>query len=1063
MAITRSWEKIEAVRIDAASLRPVERRRELPFLIGASLFVALGLALVYFGKTQNFPDQQARLAHGELLDLNNASSPGEIAPFLLNFTDPAERASAADRVWGYVSGTRPLPNVGALAHLREDNSRHALLAISKIKPTLIVRTPQEFTRLYILWCAVYIAAFWVVHFAWRWRRFRGDPAILPALQLLTGIGLMLAVSLRDPLRDSLDFKKFAWGCALGCAMLLLPLLRLFQYRNFARWIYTPLLVAFALFALLLLRGSGPTGSDAKVNLGPFQPVELIKILIVFFLAGYFSRKWEWLRELREKKLVPPWLRWPEIPRLSNVLPVIAGVAVGLVLFFVLKDMGPALVVGFLFLAMFAVARGRAGLAVLGIAILIAGVFVGYRLGKPANVTDRINMWLSPWDNSLRGGDQIAHSLWALSTGGPWGSGPGRGDPGMIPAGHTDLVLSSIGEEWGFLGTVSIFLLLGLLVYRAFRIAREAPEEYPALLAFGLGTLIALEMLLISGGVLDAIPLSGVVSPFLSSGNTAMLANFLIFAVLLGISNRPLRAAPQATLPFKRPIQVVSAILAVLAIALVARAAYFQVFADGQYLSRDARVFAEDGVKRPQHNPRLNSLMHQIPRGDVYDRNGVLLATGSWAQLERFRAVYQKLGIDIDQACSRLETRHYPFGALTAHVLGDLRTGENFHATNASLVEHDSNIRLQGYADINELAPLIRYRHYPDYPPLRALRDRDRDVKASLDIRLQAKLGEIAQRRIESIGAKGAAVVMDAQSGDVLAMISAPSAVSGQPDTLLDRARYGQYPPGSTFKLVTTVAALRLDPKLTHKTFSCIRLSDGRAGTRIPGWNRDIRDDVGDHPHGTLDLAHAIMVSCNAYFAQLGVYCVGSAQLRQTAELFEIPPGDPVEFKKMLPFSSYGQGPVVTTPFKLARVAATIADGGRMPQGRWVLDPSNTRNDPPRLIVAPDSARFIADAMRSVVTGGTGRTAMKGLDVPVAGKTGTAQVGEGEPHSWFAGFAPYDDSAPRKIAFAVIVEHGGYGAKSAAPVAREIVEAARDLGLIAAPPSTGAPAAVAKVK
>jgi peptidoglycan glycosyltransferase len=190
-----------------------------------------------------------------------------------------------------------------------------------------------------------------------------------------------------------------------------------------------------------------------------------------------------------------------------------------------------------------------------------------------------------------------------------------------------------------------------------------------------------------------------------------------------------------------------------------------------------------------------------------------------------------------------------------------------------------------------------------------------------------------------------------------------------------------------------------------------------------------------------------MVSCNAYFAQLGVFSVGSNQLRQTAEMFEIPPGDPVEFKKMLPFSSYGQGPVVTTPFKLARVAATIADDGNMPQGRWVLDPSNTRNDPPRAIVASDSARFIADAMRGVVTGGTGRTAMKGLDVPVAGKTGTAQVGEGEPHSWFAGFAPYQ--AQKKIAFAVIVEHGGYGAKSAAPIAREIVEAARDLGMIAA--------------
>jgi peptidoglycan glycosyltransferase len=169
-------------------------------------------------------------------------------------------------------------------------------------------------------------------------------------------------------------------------------------------------------------------------------------------------------------------------------------------------------------------------------------------------------------------------------------------------------------------------------------------------------------------------------------------------------------------------------------------------------------------------------------------------------------------------------------------------------------------------------------------------------------------------------------------------------------------------------------------------------------------------------------------------------------------MLEIPPGEPVNFKQMLPFSAYGQGPVLTTPFKMARVAATIADGGTMPQGRWVIDSSNSRKDAPRRIVSTEAAQFLADAMRSVVTSGTGRTAMAGLTVPVAGKTGTAQVEKGEPHSWFAGFAPYSvapssDEGEKRIAFAVIVEHGGYGSHAAAPIAREIVESARDLGII----------------
>ena len=131
-------------------------------------------------------------------------------------------------------------------------------------------------------------------------RFRGDFSILPALHLLTGIGLILSISLRDPLRDTLEFSKFAWGVALGCVVLLLPSLRIVNYQRFSKWCYTPLFAAFLLFIGLLRFGSGPGGNDAKVNLGPFQPVEAIKILLVFFLAGYFAQNWERLRDLREK-------------------------------------------------------------------------------------------------------------------------------------------------------------------------------------------------------------------------------------------------------------------------------------------------------------------------------------------------------------------------------------------------------------------------------------------------------------------------------------------------------------------------------------------------------------------------------------------------------------------------------------------------------------------------------------------------------------------------------------------------------------------------------------------
>ncbi len=708
----------------------------------------------------------------------------------------------------------------------------------------------------------------------------------------------------------------------------------------------------------------------------------------------------------------------------------------------------------------------AGLPLIGIAALIIGVAVGVHFGAPHTVVERVDMWLSPWNNDIQGGDQLAHSLWAFATGGPIGSGPGWGDPSLIPAGHTDLVLASIAEEWGMPGVVCVCLLFVILVYAAFRIALKAPDEYATFLGVGLGSLIALEMLLVSGGALGAIPLSGVVSPFLSSGNTAMLCNFLIFAVLLGISNQSVQplvavtresgvpsAQPPPVLSPRSavPVRVVSWAMAFCALALLGRATYIQVFHDRELLAKDTFVYALDGVKRPQHNPRLNLLAAEIPRGNIYDRNGMLLATSSWAEVEKRRADYQKLGVNID-TLARLDSRLYPFGPATAHLLGDLRTGENFHATNASLIEHDSNPRLQGYTDYEDLAPVVRVRHQRDNPLLQNLLNRDRDVHSTIDIRLQLKATELLRSHLEASDKKGALVVMNSQTGDVLALANYPLPPIngvGDKEQMLDRARYGEYPPGSTFKLVTAMAALKLNPKATENTYKCSALPGeaGRVGTIIPGWRRPIRDDVGDHAHGTLNMANAITVSCNAYFAQLGVFAVGPQALHDTAEILGIQTGTVAKVKEALPFASYGQGTVVSSPFKMARVAATIAAGGQMPEGHWVNDPSNSRTDKPHPVLDADSAAFLQRAMRSVVTNGTARTAMSGIKYDVAGKTGTAQLDVGDPHSWFAGYAPYSAPPDQRLAFAVVVEHGGYGAKFAAPIARQLVEAAGQLNLL----------------
>jgi len=265
-------------------------------------------------------------------------------------------------------------------------------------------------------------------------------------------------------------------------------------------------------------------------------------------------------------------------------------------------------------------------------------------------------------------------------------------------------------------------------------------------------------------------------------------------------------------------------------------------------------------------------------------------------------------------------------------------------------------------------------------------------------------------------------------------------------SFFDRAREGLYPPGSTFKMVTSLAALRSNPNVTSHTFMCQRLSDGRVGNVVQG--KTIRDDVTDRvPHGVVDMEKGFTVSCNAYFAQLGVL-IGPETMCDTANLFEIKVtrnNDPLELRPLLAESAYGQGQVVVTPFQMARVAATVTNGGLMAYGRWVTDQSNRRAKGPQTVTSPAVATTISRFMRSVVTSGTAQSLNKSA-VPIAGKTGTAQVENGDSHSWFAGFAPYG-SGSRRIAFAVFVEHGRYGGRAAAPVANEIVSEARSLGII----------------
>ena len=1061
MAVTRSRS------VERATVRQIERRRmgwrvkELLALVAAGALVGTGLLLVHRAKTAPLAEIDAGLAAKRLLNLNQLSAREDLLPVLTPlFPKLRDRQNAAKEIY-YLSGT--LPNDGAILRTKVLTGEQ----FRQLKPLFVVRRPAEWQRAFTLWVAAFFAVFLLAHVFWSVRGFDGDPFFLPAILLLSGIGLILMMGLRDPVRDTLLFTDFAEGAVAG--VIVMAVLSSLDYaRLTARLSFVPLLVSFVLSALLIAFGTGPGTSDAKVNLFGFQPVELIRLLLVFFLAGYFASRWDVLRHARESR---PALARYGMPPIEFTFPILVSVALSLLFFFLQKDMGPALVFACLFLALYGIARGSAVVPLAGLALLAGGFAFGYFIGIPHTVAERVSMWLSPWNNAVHGGDQIAHSLWAYSTGGLKGTGIGQGEAALVPAAHTDLILSALGEEAGFPGVALVFLLYVFLVWRSFRIALRARTDYEFFLAAGLAATTALQVLLIAGGSLGVFPLSGVVTPFLSYGRTALIANFAVFGILLAIRTDGKAEA------FAMPTRTAGLVLAALAACVIGKAAWVQVIHSDATVGAGALVIQADGARRYQYNPRLQEVMRSIPMGSIYDRNGLPLVTSNWDELARHRDEYAALGVDIDRACPRDEARHYPFAGLMFDLTGDLRTRLRWGASNTSFVERDSARRLRGYDDrptlleiknpktgkmertlrydYRELVPLLRHRDEPNSPEVRRVLDRPRDVHMTIDSRLQVQTAAILKNALKQANVdRGAAVVLDPVTGDLLAAVSLPyPSDAAQPESesnpFLDRARYGLYPPGSTFKVVTAMAALRKDANCIHKKYECIRLPDGRVGNYIKGSKRPIRDDIQDRePHGTLDLERGLTVSCNAYFAQLGTYDVGADALHDTATLLGIATAAPdtaAELKKSLSQSAYGQGEVVASPFQMARVAATVASGGAMPQGRWLGDENNVRTTPPAAVLTAETAGTLGRFMREVVTGGTGRRANT-ASVPIAGKTGTAELADAPSHAWFIGFAPYG-GATHKIAFSVLVENGVYGGTAAAPAAVEIVNAAVKLKLI----------------
>ena len=1092
-----------------------ERFRPARLSLAVTSGVALlAITLAYLGRVSLLEQSESARASVPPVNLNAVVDSGRLEPALETvFSNPNDRRLAAQELLRFLveerDQGRTLSHVGAVARAnvavvaidgskkldafsqRLQRSRESAAAsgravpaaiplltaadLATLKPFLCVRTHQEFRRAVFLYTCLYVVAFHLVPLVW-WRRgVRGDRLVLAVAHLLTAIGFAALLSRPDPLRDSMLFVRFTEGTLAGLLVMTAVSLVDFGRIGFAELSYLPLAGALSLSVLLIAFGSGPGNSAAKVNLGPLQPIEGIRLLLALFLAGYFARRWELLRSLRSTVIrdvrLPEWIN---LPRAEYALPVLAGVGLSLLFFFLQKDLGPALFLCCVFLAVYAVARGRVEMAVAGFLLLVLGFYIGNRLNISATLAERVRMWQSPWDNAVTGGDQLTRAIWGMATGGWFGTGLGLGDSRYLPAGHTDLILAAIGEELGAAGLTIVAGLYAILAWRGIRTARLARNDYGFFLATALTLFLIVPVLIMASGTLGVTPLTGVVTPFLSYGGSAMAANFGALGMLAAIhADRN----PSADFePFQIPIYWLEGALGVFALALLAVMVDIQIVHADEYVAKPHLGVQADGGRRFQYNPRMLDIVRLLPRGTIYDRQGIPLATEDANAMASGRPAYARLGISLASVCPDAAERCYPLGGRAFHLLGDARTRVNWSAPNTSYVERDAEDRLRGFddhaatvhttdvagkpmltlrRDYRQLVPALRQRYEPNSAALARLRSQPRDVRLTIDANLQLRVATIVASYAGRAAGRAAAVVIDPDTGELLASASYPwplSPESATPaehasDSLLDRARYGLYPPGSTFKLVTASAALRqhLDPDRT--TSMCVRLPDGRVGATIAGWSRPIRDDVLDtHPHGTIDLHEGFVHSCNAYFAQLAVR-LGSQPLLDAANRLGIsltPSSDAAgRVRATLPQVGYGQGDVVATPLRMARAAAAVASNGVLRDTRW--EGTGSEDSPGVQFLDADAAKLLAGYMRDVVLNGTGRT-LRGNPWHIAGKTGTAELSGKPSHSWFVGFAPFGP-ATRRIAFAVVVENAGYGAGSAAPAAGEIVAAAALAGLV----------------
>ncbi len=409
--------------------------------------------------------------------------------------------------------------------------------------TLVILVPRgtlEWSWRDVSTSGAFIGALLIVHLYLTARRFRGDQVLFPAVAMLTAVGLVMIQRLESGFADSepelagISARQVLW-VFVGLAALLFTVAYFDHTRGLRRYKYTLALLGVALMAALFIPGLGQEVNGARLwynlRIASFQPSELVKVILVFFFAAYLDERRDLLAS--EYRLGP--LKLPPLPYLA---PMVLMWGLSMLVIIVLKDLGSALLFFGIFISMLYAVTGRAlYVGVLG-GLFMLGSYLAYQTFTHVQV--RVHTWLDPFADPYGQGFQITQSLYALASGGVYGRGIGMGQPAQMPAVHTDMIFSAIGEEMGLMGTLGVLGLYLVLIFRGFYIAMHARRGFYQLMAVGLTTIFGLQAFIIIAGNLKLVPLTGVTLPFVAYGGSSIVTNFLIAGLLLGISGADLQ-------------------------------------------------------------------------------------------------------------------------------------------------------------------------------------------------------------------------------------------------------------------------------------------------------------------------------------------------------------------------------------------------------------------------------------------------------------------------------------------------------------------------------------------